>query len=632
MPIPRVVAIDTETHLFHSGNMAPKVVCLTASDISGKTDLFVGDDIERVMTSLLKDACLGEARLTGHVIAYDFACLLRTFPSLWEYTFVAYDADAIVCTAIREKLLDIAVGEFRFHVEDDVNKEHGYDLEDLALRRFGNKLEKGADGWRKRFGELENIPTTEWPLAAVNYAKQDAINCYMLYSDQALRARHIDYSMPTQYDDSRADFALKLMSTWGICVDRNKVDAITKHSFIRLRELGLNLQDAGLATFSEDTSGDLLNGDIWKEPVIEIHKSNKAIQAAVQKYHPNPPTTAKGNVRIDADTLAVCNWAPFDDLIEFNGIQKTLSTYLSKLRDSPIHASFYSIGAESGRTSCANPNLQNQPRLPGVRECFVPRNGMVFLASDFCTQEMRTLAQVCLSILGASRLAERYQDDPNFDPHREFAKALAAGSPDADMDALRQRAKTCNFGYPGGMGAGTFVTYARGYGLKITESESELLREKWFKTWPEMKKYFNFISTLVGKEKQGVVKIPISGFVRAGVRFTDACNSYFQGLAAHASKRALWDTVKACYNKPNSFLYGSRPVLFVHDEIICEVPEDAGHEAALELVRIMERAEEYWTPAIPAKAEAALMRCWSKKAKPKFDENGRLIPWKEQVR
>lgn len=626
----RVVAIDTETHTFRRGNMAPKVVCLTVCDASGKTDLFVGEDIERVMASLLKDACLGIVRLTGHSIAYDFACLLHTFPSLWQYTFVAYDADAIVCTAIREKLLDIAIGEFRFHVEEDQEKKHGYDLEDLALRRFGNHLEKGADGWRLRFGELENIPVTEWPTAAVCYAKADATNCFMLYSDQTLRARHRNYSIPTQYDDSRADFALKLMSTWGICVDRNKVDTITKQSFIRLRELGLSLQDTGLATFSEDTTGSLLGGTFVPDsgPILEIHKSNKAIQAAVQKYHPNPPTTAKGNVRIDADTLAMCNWAPFDDLIEFNGIQKTMSTYLSKLHDSPIHASFYSIGAESGRTTCANPNLQNQPRLPGVRECFVPRPGMVFLAADFCTQEMRTLAQVCLSILGASRLAERYQDDPNFDPHREFAKALAAGNPDADMNELRQRAKTCNFGYPGGMGAGTFVAYARGYGLKITLQESELLREKWFKTWPEMKKYFNFISTLVGKEKQGVVKLPISGFVRAGVQFTDACNSYFQGLAAHASKRALWETAKACYNKPDSFLYGSRPVLFVHDEIICEVPEDAGHEAAFELTRIMERAEEHLTPAIPAKAEAALMRCWSKKAKPKF-KNGRLVPWEE---
>jgi DNA polymerase-1 len=70
----------------------------------------------------------------------------------------------------------------------------------------------------------------------------------------------------------------------------------------------------------------------------------------------------------------------------------------------PIHTRFDIV--ETGRTSSSGPNVQNIRRLPGIRECFVPRDGWWFMQADYPGLELKTLAQVCIWLLGQSRLAE----------------------------------------------------------------------------------------------------------------------------------------------------------------------------------------------------------------------------------
>jgi DNA polymerase I-like protein with 3'-5' exonuclease and polymerase domains len=176
------------------------------------------------------------------------------------------------------------------------------------------------------------------------------------------------------------------------------------------------------------------------------------------------------------------------------------------------------------------------------------------------------------------------------------------------------------------MSAKTFVSYARGWGLKMSERESYALREHWLKQWPEMEKFFNHAKSLLGGKDEVTVTLKRSGFRRAGCGYTDTCNSYFQTLANHASKKALWEVTLKCFCDPESYLYASRPVLYIHDEIVLETPEEAGHEAAIEIENIMARAMEVWTPDIPSRAEATLMKYWSKEAKRTFDGD-RMIPW-----
>jgi hypothetical protein len=145
-----------------------------------------------------------------------------------------------------------------------------------------------------------------------------------------------------------------------------------------------------------------------------------------------------------------------------------------------------------------------------------------------------------------------------------------------------------------------------------------------------MRDYFRGVENVVGPAGLGCQIIPRSGFVRGGCDYCNTANGYFQTLAAHASKAAMWAVCKRAYCDRESALYGSRPVVFVHDEVILETLEEAGDAAAKEIVEVMEAAMQKWTPDVPVTASAVLMRRWSKGAEPTFSEDGRLIPWEEE--
>jgi hypothetical protein len=157
----------------------------------------------------------------------------------------------------------------------------------------------------------------------------------------------------------------------------------------------------------------------------------------------------------------------------------------------------------------------------------------------------------------------------------------------------------------------------------------------------------------------------MSGRKRGRVRFTAACNSYFQGLGADATGDAIWLVGQAMYNETASPLYGTRLVNFIHDELIgevdlattywavCSLCKGSGqlkeepchacqasgrglvspraHHAVLELRRLMAVAANQWLPDVPFKVEEiepCLMAHWSKKAATVIGEDGAIQVWR----
>jgi DNA polymerase I-like protein with 3'-5' exonuclease and polymerase domains len=335
--------------------------------------------------------------------------------------------------------------------------------------------------------------------------------------------------------------------------------------------------------------------------------------------------------------LRACNDPVLEAFAEREELGKLEKTYFSKLRTGEVHATISVLGAATGRTSSSNINLQNQPRGAGVRECFVPRPGFVFISCDFDSQELRAFAQVCETLLGYSSLADAYRRDPDYDPHIAFAcrlekieyedglSLLRAG--DKHVKQRRNLGKACNFGFIGGLGTESFLTYAKNYGVDIDIEQAKRLKKEWFDSIPEAREYFDHINHLVGAGEDGcgVVTHLFSGRVRGGAYYCPAANSYFQGLGSDASKMALWLVALACYREKGP-LNGSHPLMLVHDELILESPEETAHEAALELQRLMIKGMGVFCPDVPARATACLSRVWSKDAEPTYRE-GRLVPW-----
>jgi len=637
-----VIAFDTETHLFGPANQAPKIVCLTYAQAEGSGIIVNKNDIENWLHSQLTHTAQGHVTLVGHYTAYDASVIIANFPKLRQLVFDAYSCDGITCTGIREKLLDIALGQFKYPV-DSHGKKHstGYHLADLAKIRLGQHLEK-ADTWRLRYAELDGVQLKDWPQDAIDYALKDAEVTFNMYRNQAARAEQIHYALPTEYEDTRADFALKLMSAWGIETDVPRVKDLWNNTVDKMHIIAEDLQHTGLIEVVPQTT---LEDSAGRTILPQTKKSNKVLRGMIEQYYPGDPPRTKptskfpdGQIKTGIEVVQECDNEKLQSIVQFSKLEKLTSTYLSKMFKPVLHARFNGIGAASNRTSCSNPNLQNQSKLPGLRECFVPRPGHVFCSVDFDSQEMRTLAQSQIDICGRSKLAERYQADRYFDPHLEFAATMAGISieqaqkllteGDESIQKLRQQTKIANFGFPGGMVGRTLVGYAKPWGIDITTSRGNELRTAWFQQWPEMEMYFEHVQNLIGPADSGTVIIPQSGFWRGDCGYTNSANTYFQTLAAHASKTALWEVCKKCYCGEGSALYNSRPVVFIHDEILTEVPKELGHEAALEIAEIFIAAQERWTPNVPAAASGTLMTCWSKSAEKVF-ENGRLIAWGE---
>ena len=597
--------IDTETALIEDGILAPDLVCL--SFMRGPTNgLLDKGKVKDFLFSALVDPSI---TIVGHNISFDFAVLAKFCPSLLPLIFKKYQAGLVLDTQLQEKLLDVGSGSLGFHPFTSKRKSY-------ALGSLVSGLDK--DTWRLRYSELIDVPVKDWPKGAQTYALEDARATQTLFIQQLRRNNGV--FVTDLENQSRYDFAFQLMSVWGIRTDPLKVDLFEDALFRKWK---------GLEQILKKVSFVRENGT----------KDLKAIRSHIEAVIPHPEKTEKGSISTSAASLLKSQDPLLSSFVKFNEVQKLLTTYVPALKKGtqvPINAS-YNVVLKSGRTSCYSPNLQNLPRATGVRECFIPREGFVFCSCDYDSLELRTLAQVLYTKVGGKTLLNYYNKDPLFDPHTRLASQILGiafeeglsrkKGGDAELKKVRQMSKAANFGYAGGMGAKKFLEYAlNSYGVHITLGEAQTLKNNWLAFIPEMRTYFDYISQIsVGN--RGVITQLVSNRKRGGVGFCDGANGFFQGLAADGAKHALWEVVLKCYNDPTSPLFGSRPSVFVHDEIILEVPTSLADEAASELSKIMCESMSLFCPDIPITASSSLMKCWLKDAEPCFDSNGKLIPF-----
>lgn len=197
------------------------------------------------------------------------------------------------------------------------------------------------------------------------------------------------------------------------------------------------------------------------------------------------------------------------------------------------------------------------------------------------------------------------------------------------------------------------------------------LKEFWFQQWSENRHYFRFVQDCIENGQlitsdmlnrwpwlkpwftpgerlgPGEVMQHHSGRIRGGLEFTSAANGFFQGLLADACKSALRRAGRECYDRtaivplqahensvPSKYagaqspLFGSRPIVFAHDEIIFEHPESVAHDAVMRVSEIMVEELRFYCPDVAkaCKAEPTLMRKWFKGAT-KVVHRGRVVPW-----
>lgn len=654
-----ILGFDTETHLIRPGVLTPKLVVGSfCFDAEVDPVLRLGTDAVDTFEALLADK---DTTLTIHNAAFDAAVMVASRPSLLGPVFDAYEQGRIRCTKVREMMIHNAI----YGLTDDNGPKVSFALADIVFRRFGidiSESKKDPNAWRLRYHELDGVPLDQWPEEAVNYAKDDALWHLRVFQSQGKEDPRF---LADEVGQTKAAFALHLMAVYGLLTEDEAVQELERMLTAHVQEANRKLADTGI--LKPKKVKDPVTGLIHMDWAKDTKKIKELVEAALGAATPRTEPSDKfpeGQVKTDEETLRATGHPDLLTLAEVGADAKVLSVWVPALKGLDKKGNqrglrlptgwliqpTWNVLVASGRTSCYAPPLQQPPRpnkkkpaLGMVRPCFVPRPGYWYCSVDYNFIELVTWAQTCLDLFGKSEMAVAINADT--DPHCLLAAEIMRVTEGRNVTYEevyaarktwgkdpRQKAKAGNFGFPGGLGVETFLLYAKAnYGVELAQDEGWAIKNAWKRRWSESEAYFAYFSRLQEKAfgNPFEVTLPRTGFVRGGCTFTSSCNTMFQGLAARGAKEAMWDVAREAYLDPASDLYGCRPVLFLHDEIVLEVPahRERAHAAAMRTVKVMETAMSRFTPDVKVRAEPALCARWYKNADPVWGKDGVLELW-----
>lgn len=222
-------------------------------------------------------------------------------------------------------------------------------------------------------------------------------------------------------------------------------------------------------------------------------------------------------------------------------------------------------GTETGRLATVNPNVQNFPRL-GFRHIFKANKDHMFIKADFAAQELRMAA----ALSGEKVMLEAFNN--GIDLHALMAAKLNNISIDtfkakneAWKKAERQKAKAANFGFLYGMGAKKFVILAKNnYGIELTEKEAEIIKNKFWQTYPILKRWCDEERIRCNKRGYALTKGGRKRFFAdVSKGYCEKINTAVQGSCAEV----LLETMLAIPDDLKGYLVNT-----VHDELVFEVP------------------------------------------------------------
>ena len=280
-------------------------------------------------------------------------------------------------------------------------------------------------------------------------------------------------------------------------------------------------------------------------------------------------------------------------VLDWRQLTKLKNTYTDALQEQinpatgRVHTSYSLTGAQTGRLSSTDPNLQNIPIRTEVgrqiRDAFVAEPGNVILAADYSQIELRLAAH--MADVPALRDAFANGDDI----HSLTAQELFG---EVNRDT-RGRAKTINFAILYGISR-----WGLAGRLEVSAEEAQVMIDRYFERFPGINRYMaetltqvrerGYTTTLFGRKThfpriKSKVQHERQGAERAAI------NAPIQGTSADIIKRAMVRMTPALVE---AGLPDVRMLLQVHDELVFEVAE-ADVEAAKPVIeRVMATAAE----------------------------------------
>ncbi len=425
---------------------------------------------------------------------------------------------------------------------------------------------------------------------ATKYAAEDALITLKLYNMllEKLKLQSADHLIELAHTlEFPFITTLMEMERNGIASDAKSLESFKAEAKTKLAELTKNIYEAAGGEFNINSPKQL--GEILFDK-LEL------------------PYGKKRSTDIKVLTSLMGKHPIIEYIMQYREMFKLYSTYIEPLlelnqqsKDGRIYTSFVQTGTATGRLSSKNPNLQNIPTRSElgarIREAFVAPEGKLLIGIDYSQIELRLLAHFSED----SVLVDAFNDDK--DIHMQTAIVLFG---EEEAASKRSIAKTVNFGLLYGMGPKKLSDT-----LGITTKEAKSIIEKYFESFPTVKRYFasiverskeeGYVETLLKRRRYfdyaSAVPMMRAAYERESV------NTVFQGSAA--------DLIKMSMNKIASVIKTRQlPVkmmLQIHDELIFEVDKADAEAMASEFKEVMESICEL---RIPLKTSVNIGKHW----------------------
>lgn len=290
------------------------------------------------------------------------------------------------------------------------------------------------------------------------------------------------------------------------------------------------------------------------------------------------------------------------NIIKYRGNAKLISTYIEGFlpyvneKDGRVHGRFHQTIARTGRISSSEPNLQNIPIKTDqgkiFRESFIPKEGYVFVDSDYSQIELRVMAHIA----DDQKMIEAFNNGE--DIHRSTAAHILNKDINEVTSVERSRAKAINFGIIYGISP-----YGLSEQIKVSVPQAKTYIDEYLNKYEGIKKYMEeivqkatkegYVETLFGR-KRYIDEIYSSNFNLREFGKRAAMNTPIQGTAADIVKLAMINTAKALKEEN----IDTNILLQIHDEILLEVKKGEEEKAAKVLKREMENIIKLKVPLI----------------------------------
>ncbi|WP_309621480.1 DNA polymerase I [Novosphingobium sp.] len=553
----RVVAFDTETSALDamSADLAGISLCTGSGQACyiplghGGTDMFaekpqqvpLAEAIARLKPLLESDAVLK----IGQNAKYDLNVLIRhgiAVGPVDDTMVMSFDLDA-------GRSLDGIGG--------------GHGMDELSERHLGHTTLtfKEICGSGKKM-----IPFTEVPLdRATAYAAEDAEVTWRLH--RLLKPR-LSYEAATRVYE-RVDRPLvpvvAQMERHGIKVDREKLaqlSATFAEEMAKLESIIHGLAGQPFTIGSPKQLGDILFDKLGYKGGKKGKTGQYSTDLSVLEGLAGEGAEIAGKV------------------LEWRQLAKLRSTYTEALQEAinprtgRVHTSYSLVGAQTGRLSSTEPNLQNIPIRTEIgrqiRDAFVAEPGNVLLAADYSQIELRLAAHMA----DVPALKEAFAAGE--DIHARTAQEMFG---EVNRDT-RGRAKTVNFAIL--YGISRWGLAAR---LGVTSEEAQAVIDLYFQRFPGIQRYIHdtlatvreqgYSETLLGR-KCWFPRIRSANQAERQGSERAAINAPIQGTSADIIKRAMarmMPALEAAGLGPSRPDGGVRMLLQVHDELVFELPE-----------------------------------------------------------